>query len=72
MAQKTTGVARSVKGSFLYVRNGRFVETFTGLAKSLTTGDIVYVTNGRYDSKFNGKARFEGKEYTVKNGRVVK
>ena len=67
---KATGVARSTTGNFVYVRNGRFYTKYTGLARSLVSGDIVYVKNGRYYPSYNGKAVYNGKTYTVRNGRV--
>ena len=71
-SKNTTGVARSITGGYVYVYKGYYNEKYTGLARSITTGDIVYVTRGRYDTTFNGTARFEGKNYTVKNGRALK
>ena len=71
-SKNTTGVARSITGNYVYVYKGYFTDNYTGLARSITTGDIVFVTKGRYDTKYNGSAIFEGKTYTVKNGRAVK
>ena len=66
-----TGVARSTTGNWVYVKNGKFYTGFTGLAKS-TTGNIVYVKKGRFYPKYNGTAKYNGKYYTVRNGKVVK
>jgi len=48
--------------------NGEFQSSYTGLVKH-TTGTWYYVVKGRWDSSFNGTVKYDGKYYTVKNGK---
>ncbi len=66
-----TGLAYNrSNGGWFYARNGVYDNTYTGISKS-TNGKLYYVKKGWWDTSYSGKANYNGKTYTVKQGRVV-
>ena len=63
-----TGLVQHTTGSWYYVKNGKMQSNYTGLAKHIS-GTWYYVVKGRWDSSFNGTVKYDGKYYTVKNGK---
>lgn len=62
------GLVRHTTGSWYYVKNGKMQSNYTGLAKHIS-GTWYYVVNGKWNSSFNGTVQYNGKYYTVKNGK---
>lgn len=65
-----TGMAKHTTGSWYYIKNGRMQNNYTGLAKH-TSGTWYYVVKGKWNSSYNGVVTYNGKYYTVKNGKKV-
>ena len=65
-----TGLGQSPNGKWYYVKNGLLDKTYTGLAVSSANGYLYYARNGILDKSFNGTVEYEGKRYSVINGRA--
>ena len=70
MQSSYTGLVKHTSGSWYYVEKGKMMSNYTGLAKH-TTGTWYYVVKGRWDSSYNGTTVYNGKTYTVRQGRKV-
>ena len=64
-----TGMAKNQYG-WWYVTKGKLDLTFTGIADNAY--GTWYLQNGELDLTFSGKVNINGKQYTVKKGKVVK
>ncbi len=62
------GLARTDDGKWIYMANGTFDATYTGVAK--LNANWVYVENGYVSSAFSGTVTVNGVGYTVKYGVV--
>jgi|GEM_PF-305520 len=54
------------KGSWVYVKNGEYISSFTGIAKNYSNGKSFYVKNGKVNFSFTGY--YNGKR--IVNGEV--
>ena len=64
-----TGMAKNQYG-WWYVTKGKLDLAFTGIAKNAY--GTWYLQNGKLDLTFSGKVNVNGKQYTVKKGKLIK
>ncbi len=62
------GLVRDGSGEWLYMENGVFVPSYTGVAK--LNDSWVYVADGYVSFKFSGTVQVDGVDYTVRYGFV--
>ncbi|KAA8502789.1 hypothetical protein FNY66_00545 [Mediterraneibacter catenae] len=70
MQSNYTGLVKHTTGSWYYVEKGKMMSNYTGLAKH-TSGTWYYVVNGKWNSSYNGTTVYNGKTYTVRQGKKV-
>ena len=70
MQSSYTGLVKHTTGSWYYVEKGKMMSNYTGLAKH-TNGTWYYVVNGKWNSSYNGTTVYNGKTYTVRQGKKV-
>ena len=70
MQANYTGLVKHTTGSWYYVEKGKMMSNYTGLARH-TSGTWYYVVKGKWDSSYNGTTVYNGKTYTVRQGRKV-
>ena len=70
MQSNYTGLVKHTTGSWYYVEKGKMMSNYTGLAKH-TNGTWYYVVNGKWNSSYNGTTVYNGKTYTVRQGKKV-
>ena len=70
VVQFITSIVKNPKdGKWYYINNGKQNLSFTGIAKN-SNGSFL-VQKGIVNFNYNGKYTYNGKTYTIKNGKVI-
>ena len=70
VVQFITSIEKNPKdGKWYYINNGKQDMTFTGIAKN--SNGLFLIQKGIVNFNYSGKYTYNGKTYTIKNGKVI-